>query len=56
MEHDYVRPLFDDQGRPEPLDEEPDDTHTLRLTRFEMAQLANLSIEDVEEAKTLIPT
>ncbi|PWN47116.1 hypothetical protein IE53DRAFT_382367 [Violaceomyces palustris] len=28
----------------------------LQLTEFEMAQLANLSITEVEEAKTLIPT
>lgn len=34
---------------------QPDDSR-LMLTRFEMAQLANLSIESVEEAKVLIPT
>lgn len=44
----------------EQVDEEgnviaPDDDR-MRLSLFEMAQLANLSIEDVEEAKVLIPT
>lgn len=34
----------------------PADESRLMLTRFEMAQLANLSIESVEEAKVLIPT
>ena len=28
----------------------------LHLSQFEMAQLANLSITDVDEARTLIPT
>ncbi|CAD6889144.1 unnamed protein product [Tilletia controversa] len=30
--------------------------HSLMLSPFEIAQIANLSITDVEEAKTLIPT
>ncbi|KAE8227245.1 hypothetical protein CF319_g249 [Tilletia indica] len=33
-----------------------DREHSLMLTPFEIAQIANLSITDVEEAKTLIPT
>ncbi|UZJ51953.1 hypothetical protein CBS101457_001273 [Exobasidium rhododendri] len=41
----------DDEGNAIP----PDDDH-MRLSRFEMAQLANLNCEDVEEAKVLIPT
>lgn len=35
--------------------EQPTDTG-LQLTQFEMAQLANLCITEVEEAKALIPT
>lgn len=47
------------------LDDRPDDeedaedgaAHTgLQLSQFEMAQLANLCITEVEEAKALIPT
>ncbi|PWO00778.1 hypothetical protein FA09DRAFT_327505 [Tilletiopsis washingtonensis] len=58
IEHDYRTAQWDDDGRPriETAEEEEDEKDRLRLTRFEMAQLANLSIEDVEEAVTLIPT
>lgn len=56
MAHDREVAPYDDEGRPIPEDQEPEDSESLKLTRFEMAQLANLSIEDVEEAKTLIPT
>lgn len=34
----------------------PEDEKGLQLSQFEMAQLANLSISDVDEARTLIPT
>ncbi|PWN44757.1 hypothetical protein IE81DRAFT_321077 [Ceraceosorus guamensis] len=56
LERDYPKPLYDDQGKPTAFDENENNVGTLFLTRFEMAQLVNLSIEDVEEAKTLIPT
>lgn len=55
-----VRQELQEYGNFDQLDEEgnviqPDDDH-MRLSLFEMAQLANLSIQDVEEAKVLIPT
>ncbi|WFD29193.1 RNA polymerase B [Malassezia sp. CBS 17886] len=34
----------------------PEDDKGLQLTQFEMAQLANLAVSDVDEARTLIPT
>lgn len=37
-------------------DEEGNETDSLGLTGFERAQLANLAVETVEEAKNLIPT
>lgn len=43
---------IDEEGNPLP----PDESNRLQLSRFEMAQIANLSIESVEEAKVLIPT
>lgn len=42
---------YDEEGNP--IDE-PESG--LQLTQFEMAQLANLCITEVEEAKSLIPT
>ncbi|PWN91139.1 hypothetical protein FA10DRAFT_265018 [Acaromyces ingoldii] len=55
-----ARKELDEYGYFEQYDEEgnvlPADESRLMLTRFEMAQLANLSIESVEEAKVLIPT
>jgi hypothetical protein len=55
-----VRDELQEYGNFDQVDDEgnllpPDDEH-MRLSRFEMAQLANLSIEGVEEAKVLIPT
>ena len=38
------------------MDEDADDHKGLQLSQFEMAQLANLSITDIDEARTLIPT
>jgi hypothetical protein len=42
----------------EALDEngKPVQDGSLNLTGYEMVQIADLAIEDVEEAKTLIPT
>ena len=37
-------------------DMEDEDEKGLQLTQFEMAQLANLSVTDIDEARTLIPT
>ena len=37
-------------------DMEDEDEKGLQLTQFEMAQLANLSVSDIDEARTLIPT
>ena len=55
-----VREELQEYGAYEQVDEEgnivPPDDDRMRLSRFEMAQLANLSIETVEEAKVLIPT
>lgn len=55
-----VREELQEYGALDQLDDEgniipPDDDH-MQLSRFEMAQLANLNCEDVEEAKVLIPT
>ena len=36
--------------------DEADEHKGLQLSQFEMAQLANLSITDIDEARTLIPT
>jgi len=36
-------------------DMEDEDEKGLQLTQFEMAQLANLSVTDIDEARTLIP-
>lgn len=36
--------------------DEHDDEKGLQLTQFEMAQLANLAVSEVDEARTLIPT
>ncbi|KAN0063948.1 RNA polymerase B [Thecaphora frezii] len=41
---------YDEEGNP------IDDDTGLQLTQFEMAQLANLCITEVDEAKSLIPT
>lgn len=38
------------------LDGSTADDKGLQLSQFEMAQLANLAISDVDEARTLIPT
>ncbi|WFD42749.1 RNA polymerase B [Malassezia psittaci] len=38
------------------LDGTISDSKSLQLSQFEMAQLANLTISDVDEARTLIPT
>jgi len=52
---EFQNSQFDEDGNPiEELEEEKDEN--LKLTDFEIAQLANLGMEDVEEAKTLIPT
>ncbi len=40
---------YDEQGN-------PIEQAGLKLTGYELVQLADLAIEDVEEAKTLIPT
>lgn len=46
---------LDDKPDDEPEDD--DDAHAgLQLSQFEMAQLANLCITEVDEAKALIPT
>lgn len=45
--------LLDDEGNEIPDDEA---NAGLQLTQFEMAQLANLCITEVDEAKALIPT
>ena len=36
--------------------DEADEHKGLQLSQFEMAQLANLSVTDIDEARTLIPT
>jgi DNA-directed RNA polymerase II subunit RPB4 len=55
-----VREELQEYGAMDQVDEEgniiPADDDHMRLSRFEMAQLANLNCEDVEEAKVLIPT
>lgn len=55
-----VRDELQEYGTFDQVDDEgniiPPDEDQMRLSRFEMAQLANLSIEGVEEAKVLIPT
>lgn len=38
------------------LDGDMGDSKGLQLSQFEMAQLANLSVSDIDEARTLIPT
>lgn len=38
------------------LDGDMGDSKGLQLSQFEMAQLANLSVTDIDEARTLIPT
>lgn len=47
-------------GQYEQIDEDgnilPPDPNRMQLSQFEMAQIANLSIESAEEAKVLIPT
>lgn len=48
------RQLDEDGNEIEQNEEEKEDS--LKLSDFEIAQLANLGMEDVEEAKTLIPT
>ena len=50
MEYAYGE-QYDEEGNLLPVDDD-----RLQLSRFEMAQLANLSIESVEEAKVLVPT
>lgn len=45
--------LVDEDGNELPEDEA---NQGLQLTQFEMAQLANLCITEVDEAKALIPT
>lgn len=42
---------YDEEGN-----ELPESETGLQLTQFEMAQLANLCITEVDEAKALIPT
>ena len=49
----YVGPHWDDT---EPDLDEADEHKGLQLSQFEMAQLANLSVTDIDEARTLIPT
>ena len=34
----------------------PEEERGLQLTQFEMAQIANLAVSDLDEARTLIPT
>lgn len=34
----------------------PDEDKGLQLTQYEMAQIANLAVSDLDEARTLIPT
>lgn len=55
-----VREELQEYGNYEQVDDEgniiPPDDNQMQLSRFEMAQLANLSIEGAEEAKVLIPT
>jgi DNA-directed RNA polymerase II subunit RPB4 len=50
MEYAYDE-QYDEEGNLLAMDDD-----RLQLSRFEMAQLANLSIESVEEAKVLVPT
>ncbi|SNX87704.1 related to Rpb4 - 16 kD subunit of DNA-directed RNA polymerase II [Melanopsichium pennsylvanicum] len=50
---DYVSEFMDQDGNP--IDQ-PAETEGLQLTQFEMAQLANLCITELDEAKALIPT
>lgn len=48
--------LLAEQSIEAAYDEENQPTNNLALTGFERAQLANLAVENVDEAKNLIPT
>ncbi|KAI3628130.1 RPB4 [Malassezia furfur] len=51
-----VRALLIKHAAQPDLDGTVSDDKGLQLTQFEMAQLANLAVSDVDEARTLIPT
>ncbi|WFD38408.1 RNA polymerase B [Malassezia japonica] len=51
-----VRALLIKHAAQPDLDGSTADDKGLQLSQFEMAQLANLAISDVDEARTLIPT
>ncbi|WFC98659.1 RNA polymerase B [Malassezia yamatoensis] len=51
-----VRALLIKHAAQPDLDGTINDSKSLQLSQFEMAQLANLTISDVDEARTLIPT
>ncbi|WFD02926.1 RNA polymerase B [Malassezia obtusa] len=51
-----VRALLIKHAAQPDLDGAASEDKGLQLTQFEMAQLANLAISDVDEARTLIPT
>lgn len=51
-----LRNLLIEHSQEAQWDEEGNVTDSLGLTGFERAQLANLAVETVEEAKNLIPT
>lgn len=50
-----IRLLIKHAAQPD-MEEDADENKGLQLSQFEMAQLANLSITDIDEARTLIPT
>ncbi|WFD21962.1 RNA polymerase B [Malassezia equina] len=51
-----VRALLIKHAAQPDLDGDMGDSKGLQLSQFEMAQLANLSVTDIDEARTLIPT